>query len=123
MQRQNNLEKKTWSMPSVTVPRQEKLNNETKQKTNDLGIKSWNMTSETLPQQISKHEQCREQFVENCDIRNMHAQEEFHYPLQSTFDNLPLPTTRFRVPRKVLRFVFLLFRILIINNLILDHLQ
>ncbi|VVC37684.1 Hypothetical protein CINCED_3A014993 [Cinara cedri] len=94
MQKQKDLEKKSWSMPSVTVPRQENINDKTMQKQNDLGTKLWNMPLETLPQQVTKHVQSRGDLFENCDT------EEFHCP-QSSFDNVPLPTTRVRVPRKI----------------------
>lgn len=100
MQKQNNLEKKPWSMPSVSVPRKEKLN-EIIKKQKDLGKKSRNMPSEILPQQVSKHIQSHGELFENRDTHNIHVREEFNHSPQNTFDNLPLPTTRNRVPRKV----------------------
>lgn len=79
---------------------QEKLKNEIMQKQKELESKAWNAAqAETMSRQVSKHVPSRhESFVD-------HVEEEFQYPPQSTFDNVPLPTSRVRVPRKV----FLMF--------------
>jgi len=65
------------------------------QKQKDLESKSRNIPSETVSRQLSKHAQSRHESFEENDI------EKFHCPPQSTFDNVPLPTTRIRAPRKV----------------------
>ncbi|XP_022178087.1 calponin homology domain-containing protein DDB_G0272472-like isoform X1 [Myzus persicae] len=74
---------------------QEKLKNEIMQKQKDLESKSWNMPSETVSRQLSKHTSSRHESFEDNDT------EEFQCPPQSTFDNVPLPTTRVRAPRKI----------------------
>ncbi|XP_060864074.1 mitogen-activated protein kinase kinase kinase kinase 4-like isoform X2 [Metopolophium dirhodum] len=74
---------------------QEKLKNEIMQKQKDLETKSWNMPSETVSRQLSKHTTSHHESFEDNDT------EEFHCPPQSTFDNVPLPTTRVRAPRKI----------------------
>jgi len=65
------------------------------QKQKDLESKSWNVPSETVSRQLSKHAPSLHESFEDNDT------EEFHCPPQSTFDNVPLPTTRVRAPRKV----------------------
>jgi len=80
------------------------------QKQKDLESKSRNMPSETVSRQLSKHIPSRHESFENNDT------EEYHCPPQSTFDNVPLPTTRVRAPRKV-------FKHLVIPNLGLKDLS
>lgn len=58
-------------------------------KQKELEIKSSNAQDET------KHISSRHESLEDDDV------EEFCCPPESTFDNVPLPTTRVRVPRKV----------------------
>lgn len=58
-------------------------------KQKELEIKSLNVQDET------KHISSRHESFEDDDI------EEFRCAPESTFDNVPLPTTRVRVPRKV----------------------
>lgn len=74
---------------------QEKLKNEIMQKQKDLESKSWNIPPENVSRQLSKHApSTHESFDDN-------NSEEFHCPPQNTFDNVPLPTTRVRAPRKI----------------------
>jgi len=65
------------------------------QKQKDLESKSWNIPPETVSRQLSKHAPSTHELLDDNDS------EEFHCPPQSTFDNVPLPTTRVRAPRKV----------------------
>jgi len=65
------------------------------QKQKDLESNSWNIQSETVSRQLSKHAPSNHESFDDNDT------EEFHCPPQSTFDNVPLPTTRVRAPRKV----------------------
>lgn len=74
---------------------QEKLKNEILQKQKDLESKSQTVAVETISRQVSRHVPSRHESLEDNDI------EESFSPPQSTFDNVPLPTTRVRVPRKV----------------------
>jgi len=69
------------------------------QKQKDLETKSWNMPSETVSRQLLKHTPSRHESFDDNDT------EEFHCPPQSTFDNVPLPTTRVRAPRKVFNLI------------------
>lgn len=66
-------------------------------KQNKMETKSWNFPTETISHQISKHS--RHESFEDYDV------EDIHCPSESTFDNVPLPTTRVRVPRKVLKYI------------------
>lgn len=63
----------------------------------DLKNKLLNVPSETISGQVSKYISSGHGSFENNDDVEM-----FHCPPQSSFDNVPLPTTRTRVPRKVL---------------------
>lgn len=63
------------------------------------------MATEIITHQVSKHVPSHHEYLED-DI------EEINSPPESTFDNVPLPTTRVRVPRKV--FYFCLLSILVI---------
>lgn len=74
---------------------QEKLKNEIMQKQKDLESKSRNVAAETISRQVSKHVPSRHESFEDNNV------EEFCSPPHSPFDNVPLPTTRVRVPRKV----------------------
>ncbi|XP_026817464.1 calponin homology domain-containing protein DDB_G0272472-like [Rhopalosiphum maidis] len=74
---------------------QEKLKNEIMQKQKDLESNSWNIPSETVSRQLSKHAPSNHESFDDNDT------EEFHCPSQNTFDNVPLPTTRVRAPRKI----------------------
>lgn len=65
------------------------------QKQKDLESKSWNIPPETVSRQLSKHAPSTHESFDDNDS------EEFHCPPQSTFDNVPLPTTRVRALRKV----------------------
>lgn len=56
--------------------------------------KARNESEEKISQQVSKHLSSRHESFED-------DEEEFHCPPDSTFDNVPLPTSRVRVPRKV----------------------
>lgn len=76
---------------------QEKLKNELMERQRDLGNKLLNVPSEMISRQVSKYIPSGHGSFENDDNVEM-----FHCPPQSPFDNVPLPTTRTRVPRKVL---------------------
>lgn len=65
------------------------------QKQKDLESKTWSVSRETISPKLSKHTPSRHESFEDNDV------EEFHCPPQSTFHNVPLPTTRVRAPRKV----------------------
>jgi len=75
---------------------QEKLKNELMERQRDLGNKLLNVPSEIISQQVSKYIPSGHGCFENNDDVM------FNCPPQSPFDNVPLPTTRIRVPRKVL---------------------
>lgn len=66
------------------------------QKQKDLESKSWNIPPETVSRQLSKHTPSTHESFDD-------DSEEFHCPPQNTFDNVPLPTTRVRAPRKVFK--------------------
>jgi hypothetical protein len=75
---------------------QEKLQNEIKLKQKELELKARNADKiETTSQPVSMHTPSYHESFEDPD------EEEFHCPPESTFDNVPLPTSRIRVPRKV----------------------
>ncbi|XP_025198522.1 calponin homology domain-containing protein DDB_G0272472-like [Melanaphis sacchari] len=74
---------------------QEKLKNEIMQKQKDLESKSWKIASETVSRQLSNHAPSTHESFDDDDT------EEFYHPPQSSFDNVPLPTTRVRPPRKI----------------------
>lgn len=57
--------------------------------------KSQAVAAETISRQVSKHVPSRHESLEDNSV------EELYSPSESTFDNVPLPTTRVRVPRKV----------------------
>lgn len=81
---------------------QEKLKNELIQKQRDLENKSLNMPSETICHQVSKHiPSCHESFENDVEV--------FHCLPESSFDNVPLPTTRTRAPRKVCFYLIIWF--------------
>lgn len=64
-------------------------------KQKELEIKSSNVQAKNIFRQVSKHVPSCHQTFEDDYV------EEFRCPPESTFDNVPLPTTRIRVPRKV----------------------
>lgn len=53
------------------------------------------MAAEIISRQVSKQVPSRHESFGDNDV------EEIFSPPESTFDNVPLPTTRVRVPRKV----------------------
>lgn len=69
------------------------------QKQKELESEAWNVAqAETMSRQVSKHVPSRHESFVN------HIEEEFQGPPESTFDNVPLPTSRVRVPRKVFQY-------------------
>lgn len=63
-------------------------------KQKELELKARNADQvETISRPVSMHAPSHHESFED--------EEEFHCPPESTFDNVPLPTSRVRVPRKV----------------------
>ncbi|XP_025410972.1 general transcriptional corepressor trfA-like isoform X2 [Sipha flava] len=89
------MEKRTLAQLQKQL-QQEKLQNEIKLKQKELELKARNADKiETTSQPVSMHTPSYHESFEDPD------EEEFHCPPESTFDNVPLPTSRIRVPRKI----------------------